>query len=80
MTSKPVIKTAAALVFAICAYVFLYGNGVFEGTFRNELLAWYFLAKGIFCSVYLVLTAPCWKRSKRFEGRAAVEDREKKAG
>jgi hypothetical protein len=35
--------------------VFLKGNKVFEGKFEDEPLAWYFLAKGIFCSLSLVL-------------------------
>jgi hypothetical protein len=56
MTGKPVVYLAAALVFAICTYVFLHGNKVFEGKFENELLAWYVFAKGIFCSLSLILT------------------------
>lgn len=56
MTSKPLTATAAILVFGICAYSFLLSNGVFGGTFANEPIAWYFLAKGIFCAVSLYLT------------------------
>jgi hypothetical protein len=40
----------------ICTYLFLKGNKVFEGKFDDDPLAWYFFAKGIFCSVSLVLT------------------------
>jgi len=29
-------------------------NQVFDGKFENEAIAWYILAKGIFCSVALV--------------------------
>jgi hypothetical protein len=56
MTSKPIIYTAAVVVFGICTYVFLKGNGVFDGKFTDDPLAWYFFAKGIFCSLSLVLT------------------------
>jgi len=45
---------AAVIVFVICFYAFLLANKVFEGRFENEALAWYILAKGIFCSVALV--------------------------
>ena len=48
--------TAAVAVLLICIYVFLLGNEVFEGRFDNDALAWYFLAKGIFCSLLLILT------------------------
>jgi hypothetical protein len=56
MTSKPFVCLAAVAVFIICTYVFLKGNRVFEGKFVDEPLAWYFFAKGIFCSLSLVLT------------------------
>lgn len=56
MTSKPFVYCAALAVFVICTYVFLRGNKVFEGKFDDDPLAWYFFAKGIFCSVSLVLT------------------------
>ena len=55
MTSKPIVYTASILVFGICTYVFLLGNGVFKGKFENDAFAWYFFAKGIFCSLSLVL-------------------------
>ena len=45
---------AAVIVFVICAYAFLLGNKILEGKFENETIAWYILAKGIFCSVTLV--------------------------
>ncbi len=36
-------------------YTFLLGTKVFEGAFDNDGIAWYFLAKGFFCSVSLLL-------------------------
>ena len=50
------IKSAALVVFAICLYCFFLGNGMAEGTFENDEVAWYFLAKGIFCSLSLFLS------------------------
>ncbi|HYH00293.1 MAG TPA: LCI fold-containing protein [Terriglobales bacterium] len=50
-----VVKTASVIVLAICLYAFLIGNGVFAGRFDNDGVAWYFLAKGIFCSTALYL-------------------------
>ena len=52
---KTFITVAAIIVFLICFYSFLLGNEVFEGNFNNDGLAWYFLAKGIFCSLALFL-------------------------
>ena len=62
MKLKKVVIAASIAVFAICAYAFLLGNDVFEGDFANDAIAWYFLAKGIFCSLalyflYLILDA-----------------------
>lgn len=51
---KSVAVPGAMIVFVLCAYAFLLGNKVFEGRFENEAIAWYILAKGIFCSVALV--------------------------
>ena len=42
------------IVFLLCVYAFLLGNKVFDGKFENEAIAWYILAKGIFCAVALV--------------------------
>jgi hypothetical protein len=53
---KSVVHSAALLVLMICVYAFLLGNGVFEGKFENDAIAWYFLAKGIFCSLALCLS------------------------
>lgn len=50
-----IIRAAAVLVFLICLYSFLVGNGVFSRRFDNDGIAWYFLAKGIFCSLALYL-------------------------
>jgi hypothetical protein len=44
---------AAVIVFVLCCLRLL-GNEVFDGKFKNEAIAWYILAKGIFCSVALV--------------------------
>ena len=52
---KIIVSAAAVLVFAICLYCFLLGNEVFQGKFRNDAVSWYFLAKGIFCSLALYL-------------------------
>ena len=51
---KSVAMPAAVIVFVLCVYAFLLGNKVFDGKFENEAIAWYILAKGIFCSVALV--------------------------
>lgn len=32
------------------------GNKIFTGKFENDPIAWYFLAKGIFCSFSLELS------------------------
>ena len=53
---KTTVWIAALIVFGICVYTFLLGNKVFEGKFENEALSWYFLAKGIFCSLSLYLS------------------------
>ena len=53
----PLARAAAVLVLALCTYAFLLGSGVFDGAFKNEPLAWYFLAKGIFCSVSLIVSS-----------------------
>ena len=52
---KMSIAIAAVIVFLICAYSFLLGNKVFEGEVSNDAIAWYFPAKGIFCSLALYL-------------------------
>lgn len=52
---KKIICAAAIVVFSICFYAFLLGNGGFEGKFENDPFAWYFLAKGIFCSLSLYM-------------------------
>lgn len=52
---KKVVRTASLLVFILCVYSFLGGSKVFEGKFESDYIAWYFLAKGIFCSLALYL-------------------------
>jgi hypothetical protein len=54
---KKLVTIAALVVLIICIYSFLLGNGVFAGKFENESIAWYILAKGIFCSLSLYLSA-----------------------
>jgi hypothetical protein len=51
---RPLASAAALVVFLMCIYAFLLGNKVFAGKFENEAIAWYILAKGIFCSVALI--------------------------
>ena len=53
---KVLINTAAIVVLLICVYSFLVGNKVFKGEFDNDPIGWYFLAKGIFCSLSLYLS------------------------
>ena len=55
MLLRPIVYLAAAAVLAICVYIFLKGS-LREGRWHEDLLAWYFLAKGIFCSLSLVLS------------------------
>jgi formate-dependent nitrite reductase membrane component NrfD len=52
---KVAVSIAAILVLLICVYSFLLGNDVFKGKFANESIPWYFLAKGLFCSIALYL-------------------------
>ena len=54
---KKITSIAAVVVMAICFYTFLLGNEVFAGKFRNDGMAWYFLAKGIYCSLTMYLLA-----------------------
>ena len=54
-TFKSIVTLAAISVFLICLYSFLLGNEVFAGKFSNDAFAWYFLAKGVFCSMALFL-------------------------
>jgi hypothetical protein len=51
---RPLASVAAPVVLLTCAYAFLLGNKVLDGKFENEAIAWYILAKGIFCSVALI--------------------------
>lgn len=63
---KSAVYIAAIIVFLICFYSFLVGNGVFKGKFENDAIAWYFLAKGIFCALTLYLLT---KLLEAFQGR-----------
>ena len=55
-TLKSIVRVSAIIVFLICLYSFLLGNKVFDGKFDNDAIAWYFLAKGMFCSLSLFLS------------------------
>jgi hypothetical protein len=57
MKLKNAVSIAALMVLSICVYTFLLGNKFFEGQFENDGFAWYFLAKGLFCSIALYLLA-----------------------
>lgn len=52
---KKIVFFASWMIFLICLYTFLLGNKVFDGKFENEVIPWYFLAKGIFCSLALYI-------------------------
>jgi len=49
------VIVAMVMVMSICVYSFLQGNGTFQGHFENDAIAWYFLAKGLFCSITMFL-------------------------
>ena len=50
------VRAAAVVVLLICVYAFLLGQKIHEGKFENDPIGWYFLAKGIFCSLSLYLS------------------------
>ena len=52
---RKIVSMAAVVVFFICLYTFMLTNGAFSGKFDNDPIGWYFLAKGIFCSLTLYL-------------------------
>ncbi len=52
---KLFVSIIAVIVLLICIYSFLLENNVFEGEFENVAVGWYFLAKGLFCSLALYL-------------------------
>jgi hypothetical protein len=54
--AKPAVYTAAAVVLGLCVYVFFLGTELTQGKFKADPLAIYFLAKGIFCSMSLILS------------------------
>ena len=56
MKLKKIVYISAVVVLMICIYAFLLGNEIFEGKFQNDPISWYFLAKGIFCSLSLHLS------------------------
>jgi hypothetical protein len=56
MALRLLIYPAALIVLGICVYTFLQGTRLLHGEYQDEMLAWYFLAKGIFCSLSLCLS------------------------
>lgn len=64
---KVIVYTASVVVFGICLYSFMLGTGVFDffvpratgdplPTFKQDPISFYFLAKGLFCSLSLYLS------------------------
>jgi len=68
-TLKLIVRVSAIIVFLICLYTFLLGNKVFYGKFDNDGFAWYFLAKGIFCSLSLFLSVDILEGIRDLKGR-----------
>lgn len=66
---KAIVRMLGLIVFGICLYAFLLGNGVFKGKFDTDPIAWYFLAKGIFCSASLFLSADILEAIKRLKDK-----------
>lgn len=56
MKKKVIVKIAAVIIFFICLYAFMLGNEIFNGKFKNDVISWYFLAKGIFCCTSLFVS------------------------
>jgi hypothetical protein len=65
---KVLVGAASSIVLLICVYAFLLGNRVFRGEFENDAICWYFLAKGIFCSLGLSLWMRVLERLPGSEG------------
>ena len=59
--TKIYVCILSIVVLLICVYSFLLGNEVFDGDFANDYVPWYFLAKGIFCSVAMYLLFCIWE-------------------
>ena len=53
---KPMVYTTAAVVLALCVYAFSLDTKLTLGKFKVDPLGVYFLAKGIFCAMSLILT------------------------
>jgi hypothetical protein len=66
-TLKSIVRVSGVIVFLICLYAFLLGNKVFSGQFENDGIAWYFLAKGIFCSLSLFLSVDILEAIRNLE-------------
>jgi hypothetical protein len=75
MALRLIVYPAALAVLAICVFTFLDGNKLLEGVYKNDDLAWYFLAKGIFCSLSLCLSCEALLaiRSLRAGGKGSLE-------
>jgi hypothetical protein len=57
MKLRNTVALASLIILGICMYTFLLGNKTFDGQFENDGISWYFLAKGLFCSIALYLLA-----------------------
>jgi hypothetical protein len=75
MALRLIVYPAALVVLGICVYTFLDGSKLFEGLYKNDDLAWYFLAKGIFCSLSLCLSCEALLaiRSLKAGGKGSLE-------
>jgi hypothetical protein len=69
------VWAAAAVVWGICLYAFLRGSYRHGGGWEDNALAWYFLAKGIFCSVSLVLAGRMVELLARLTDQPAARPR-----
>lgn len=56
MALRVIVWMAAINVFALCAYACVQGLIDSNGRFQDNGFSWYFLAKGIFCSLSLILS------------------------
>ena len=64
---KKGVFAAALVVLVICIYSFLLTNDIFKGQFKNDPIGWYFLAKGIFCSLSLYLSVSLLETLKEWK-------------
>lgn len=62
MDKSVTVYTVAVVVLLICIYAFALSCKLLEGTFESNALGWYFLGKGLFCSLSLVLAERILRR------------------